>query len=132
VANGIGRTGSNGTSGTPERSWVDGDRPDPLQLLAHVVLSYGFFRDIWRYNWLGGIQRSSVEEFAMSQSSVQHILSLIDALPETDREVLEQELTERAEVEWHREAGKARREAEARGIDQLVIDETIRRHRYGV
>jgi len=68
----------------------------------------------------------------MSQSSIQHILSLIDALPETDREVLEQELLERAEAEWRQEAEKARREAEVRGIDQSVIDDTIRRHRYGV
>ncbi len=67
----------------------------------------------------------------MSQSAVQDILTMIDGLSESDREVLEQQLSQRAEVEWRAEAEAARRQAKARGIDQVAIDEAVRKHRYG-
>ena len=67
----------------------------------------------------------------MSQATLQQILDLIEQLPDDDREALDQQLAERAETEWRREAGQAPREAAARGVDQAVIDEAIRRRRYG-
>ena len=67
----------------------------------------------------------------MSQSSVQHILDMIDQLSTSDREILEQRLIERAEAEWRKEAKAARRQAKARGLDQAAIDEAIRKCRYG-
>jgi len=66
----------------------------------------------------------------MSQTTVQHILKMIDQLPEADRESLEQRLEQRAEAEWRAETLKARKEANARGIDQETIDEAIRKLRY--
>jgi hypothetical protein len=53
----------------------------------------------------------------MSQSAVDDILKMIDGLSETDRVVLEQHLSERAEAEWRSEAEAARRKAKTRGID---------------
>jgi hypothetical protein len=66
----------------------------------------------------------------MSQSSVQHILDMIDQLSSGDREILEQRLLERAEAEWRKEAEQARRHAKARGLNQAAIDEAIRKCRY--
>lgn len=66
----------------------------------------------------------------MSQSSVQHILDMIDRLSTGDREILEQRLLERVEAEWRKEAEQARRQAKARGLDQGAIDEAIRKCRY--
>jgi len=68
----------------------------------------------------------------MSQSAVQDILKMIDGLSATDREVLDQHLSERAEAEWRREAETARQQAKERGIDSAAIDEAVRKHRYGV
>lgn len=67
----------------------------------------------------------------MSQIDVQQIMKMIDGLSESDRELLEQRLAERAEPEWREEAEEARRQAKARGIDQSAIDEAIRKRRYG-
>ena len=67
----------------------------------------------------------------MTQTTVEHILDLIEQLPAREREALDQQLAERAETEWRREAEQARREAERRGIDEATIDEAIRRRRYG-
>ena len=67
----------------------------------------------------------------MTQTTVEQILDLIEQLPAQEREALDQQLAERAETEWRREAEQARREAELRGIDESTIDEAIRRRRYG-
>jgi hypothetical protein len=67
----------------------------------------------------------------MSQSTVERILDLIEHLSETDREVLQRRLAERAEAQWRREAERPRKEAKARGIDQKAIDEAVRKLRYG-
>jgi hypothetical protein len=67
----------------------------------------------------------------MSQTSVQQILDLIDRLSDGDRELLEQQLADRAEAEWRGEVEEVRRQAKARGIDQATIDEVVRKHRYG-
>lgn len=67
----------------------------------------------------------------MTQATVEQILELIEQLPAREREALDQQLAERAETEWRREAELARREAETRGIDESAIDEAIRRRRYG-
>ena len=67
----------------------------------------------------------------MSQSAVHNILNLIDDLSDSDRATLERHLTERAEAEWRKEAETARQLAKVRGIDQVSIDEAVRKHRYG-
>ena len=67
----------------------------------------------------------------MSRASVQQILDLIDKLVDEDRALLRQRLDERAEAEWRLESNAARREAAQRGINQSVIDEAIRKRRYG-
>lgn len=67
----------------------------------------------------------------MSQTPVQDILKMIDALSASDREILHQHLFERAEAEWRSEAEAARQQARERGIDQAAIDEAVRKHRYG-
>ena len=67
----------------------------------------------------------------MSQSSVQTILDQIEQLPQADRLVLEQRLTELSEVEWKREAEAARRLAQERGVDQAAIDQAIHNLRHG-
>jgi hypothetical protein len=67
----------------------------------------------------------------MTQATVKQILDLIEQLPDPEREALDQQLAERAEAAWRREAEQARRDAETRGIDQTAIDDAIRRRRYG-
>lgn len=67
----------------------------------------------------------------MSPSTVQQILKMIDALSDSDRELLEQQMSQKAEAEWRHEAEAARQQAKQRGIDQAVIDEAVRKHRYG-
>ena len=67
----------------------------------------------------------------MSGSDLHQILEMIDRLSDSERELLQQRLTERAEVEWRMEAEQARREAKARGVDQAAIDEAVRKRRYG-
>lgn len=67
----------------------------------------------------------------MSQAAVDEIIDMIDALPEDERETLEQRLAQRLEADWRKEAEKARALARQRGIDQAAIDEAVRRHRYG-
>jgi hypothetical protein len=62
--------------------------------------------------------------------AVQEILERIDQLPEEDRLVLEEVLTERAEAEWRREAESALHIARERGIDQAAIDRAIHDLRY--
>lgn len=67
----------------------------------------------------------------MSQLGVNQILKMIDGLSESDRRILEQELSQRAEADWRAETEAARRQAKARGVDQAAIDEAVRKHRYG-
>ena len=63
--------------------------------------------------------------------TVQEILLQIDQLPEDERLLLEQRLTERAEAEWRCEAANARQTARERGIDQATIDQVVHKVRYG-
>jgi hypothetical protein len=70
-------------------------------------------------------------EFSMSRSVVQDILQKIDALPQKDRQRLEQELASRAEAEWRRLAKQARAQARKRGITQATIDRAVEEIRYG-
>jgi len=62
--------------------------------------------------------------------AVREILQRIEQLPEEDRLVLEERLTEIAEADWKREAENARRIARERGLDQAAIDQAIRDIRY--
>jgi hypothetical protein len=67
----------------------------------------------------------------MSHADIQQILDMIDHLPESDRDVLEQQLALRSEAEWRTESARARRQAKLCGINQAAIDEAVRKHRYG-
>jgi hypothetical protein len=67
---------------------------------------------------------------AMSNATVREILDRIERLPAAERALLEDELAQRAEAEWQREAEAARRVAQERGIDQAAIDEAIHRVRH--
>jgi hypothetical protein len=67
----------------------------------------------------------------MSHTTVEVILGMIDSLPDSERELLHQRLAERLESEWRKEAENARRQAQARGIDQPVIDDAVHNLRYG-
>ena len=67
----------------------------------------------------------------MGEATVRDILNQIDRLPEPDRLLLEQQLAERAEAQWLREATAARELARKRGIDQSVIDQAVEDIRYG-
>jgi hypothetical protein len=67
----------------------------------------------------------------MNQTTVEHILDLIDQLSEGERELLQRRLAARAEAEWRQEAEDARRQAKTRGIDHAAIDAAIRKRRYG-
>jgi hypothetical protein len=62
--------------------------------------------------------------------AIREILHRIEQLPEEDRLLLEERLTEIAEAEWKREAELARRIARERGLDQAAIDQAIRELRY--
>jgi hypothetical protein len=69
-------------------------------------------------------------ETAMSNATVREILDRIERLPAAERALLEDELAQRAEAEWQREAEAARRVAQERGLDQAAIDEAIHRVRH--
>jgi hypothetical protein len=62
---------------------------------------------------------------------VQELLQRIEQLPEEDRLLLEEQLAQRAEAEWKREAEEARRSARKNGIDQAAIDAAVEKVRYG-
>lgn len=64
-------------------------------------------------------------------AAVEHIIELIDKLPEEDLESLERRLAERAEAAWRKEVESARAKAKADGIDDEAIQEAINRRRYG-
>ncbi|MFO0805376.1 MAG: hypothetical protein U0791_19905 [Gemmataceae bacterium] len=60
----------------------------------------------------------------MSQA-VQEIFERIGQLTDDDRAVFEEQLAQRLEAEWLREAAAARIEAARRGIDQAAIDRAV-------
>jgi hypothetical protein len=62
--------------------------------------------------------------------AVQDILQRIQQLPREDRLVLEEQLAQLAEAEWHREAEEARQLARQQGIDQAAIDRAVESVRY--
>jgi hypothetical protein len=67
----------------------------------------------------------------MSTIGVKNILKLIDGLSPRERELLDEQLSLRADAQWRREAEEARREASKRDINQATIDEAVRQVRYG-
>jgi hypothetical protein len=67
----------------------------------------------------------------MASVAVTEILRKIDQLPEADRLLLEQQLAQRAETEWLREAANAREVARRRGVDEAAIDRAVEEVRYG-
>ncbi len=67
----------------------------------------------------------------MSKAAVKEILREIDALVDDERVALELALARRFERKWRVEAGKARKVAKTRKIDQKTIDRVIERKRYG-
>lgn len=66
----------------------------------------------------------------MSQATVRDLLEQIGKLSEADRLLLEQQLADRAEAEWRREAATAQELAREREIDQAVIDRAVEEVRY--
>lgn len=66
----------------------------------------------------------------MSESAVMDILQKIQQLSEEERLLLDKKLSELAEAEWQFESEQARRIAQAKGLDQTAIDETIQKVRY--
>lgn len=66
----------------------------------------------------------------MSEMAVREILDRIDNLSESDRALLERELSERLESNWLKEAAAAREEALRRGLDDDAIDRTVEELRY--
>jgi hypothetical protein len=69
-------------------------------------------------------------DHSMSQQ-VEAILKQIECLDDADRNLLEQRLAARAEVEWQAEAKRARAIAVDLGINQQTIDQAIDDLRYG-
>lgn len=67
----------------------------------------------------------------MNHSRVDHVMELIEQLPEEDRLVLEQRLSQRFEAEWSDAVAENRRIAQQRGITDESIDRAIHRRRYG-
>ena len=67
----------------------------------------------------------------MLNATVEDILTLIDQLPEMERQRLDDELHAQREAEWEVTSAAMRRDAKQRGIDQETIDRAIHEHRYG-
>jgi len=66
----------------------------------------------------------------MSEMAVREILDRIDNLSESDRALLDRELSERLESNWLKEAAAARAEALRRGLDDDAIDRAVEELRY--
>lgn len=67
----------------------------------------------------------------MSHATVDHVLELIEQLPEEDRLTLEKRLSQRLEAQWEEAVSENRRIAQARGMTEETIDRAIHRRRYG-
>ncbi len=67
----------------------------------------------------------------MSAIAVEKLVDRVKRLSEEDRHLFDELLAKLEEDEWRREAGKARRSAQDRGIDQEVIDRAVASVRYG-
>ena len=67
----------------------------------------------------------------MSRTAVDEILVRIKELPDDDRLVFDELLAQEEDLEWRKEAAKARELAESRGIDQEAIDRAVQAVRYG-
>lgn len=67
----------------------------------------------------------------MSAIAVHAIFDQIKQLSSDDRSLLDQLLTQLESFEWQREAERARKLAEARGLDQSRIDNAVASVRYG-
>jgi hypothetical protein len=68
---------------------------------------------------------------ASMSRTAQDILREIEQLPEEERLILEERLSQRAEEQWREEVVIARQRALERGIDQAAIDDAVRRIRNG-
>lgn len=86
------------------------------------------------HDWLddpgaeGGVPAGSAY---MSHPTVDHVLELIEQMPEEDRLVLEQRLWQQVEAEWDEAVAENQRLAQERGITEETIDRVIHRRRYG-
>ncbi len=67
----------------------------------------------------------------MSATAVYQIFDQIKQLSTDDRSLLDKLLSRLAEDEWQREARRARRVAQEKGIDQTTIDDAVAQVRYG-
>ncbi|MBI5762437.1 MAG: hypothetical protein HZA51_02800 [Planctomycetes bacterium] len=67
----------------------------------------------------------------MSHPKVDQVMELIEQLPDDERLVLEQRLSQRFEAEWAGAVAENRRIAQQQGITEESIDRAIHRRRYG-
>ena len=67
----------------------------------------------------------------MSRAAVEDILDRIKQLPDDDRRLFDELLARQEDREWREEAGKARKIAKSRGIDQAAVDRAVRAVRHG-
>jgi hypothetical protein len=67
----------------------------------------------------------------MTHPTVDHVLDLIEQLPEDDRLLLEKRLSERLEADWQEAVAENGRIAEERSITEETINRAIHRRRYG-
>jgi hypothetical protein len=67
----------------------------------------------------------------MSAAAVKELVDRVKQLSEGERQMFDELLARLEEDEWRREAGKARRLAQDRGIDQEAIDRAVASVRYG-
>jgi hypothetical protein len=66
----------------------------------------------------------------MSVAAVHEILDKIQQLSDDERLLLHDRLAALEDAEWRKEAEKARRIAQEKGIDQAAIDQAIQEIRY--
>ncbi len=67
----------------------------------------------------------------MSTAAVKDLVDRVKQLSEEERRLFDELLAQLEEEEWRREAGKARRMAQERAIDQKTIDRAVASVRYG-
>jgi hypothetical protein len=61
----------------------------------------------------------------MSRATIDEILDRINQLPEEDRLLFDELLSQQEDREWREEAANARRMALNRGVDQGAIDRAV-------
>jgi hypothetical protein len=90
-----------------------------------------------QFNWYTAKKMDGSKESVNGNSqminnpTVEHILELIEQMPEEDRLALETRLSQRLEAEWEKSIAENQRIARDQGITEESIDRAIHRRRYG-